>query len=634
MPPAGEAGGAAPQQTMGTGAPPIRRAGIASPAPAGDPRDKSHGPLPYQPPTPATARKAEKPAARRRGRLLKALWTKAWAHVFLLLGMGIFLFPFLWMLSTSLKTDEELVETTVLPALPTFQPTSPYVRDVEEPEKPPDVPPGRWHEMLPTLLGMAKTSVAEAQNEPPYAASAGNVDLEKHREAAAQVLVNTLVAKLNNALWTGPEPALVEAVKALLTPAEAQGALDQALARLELQAVQLRTLSAHIYNAGKDFHGTWSVESGPGTLIDARGSTIVRQLRYHFDSPTAAPIVLMYAFPVPRKGDGQPIEPADLHKLSVTLRADDSWHHIDATLDWGDSRWTSRRTTYIAQFRPMRVIFQPPTFDDTTDRAKVWVPLAKTGPRPEAKTLHAASTARLRLVISPSGTAQAIYGKAKRNYERAFLSVPFWRYVGNSVILVALTTGGAVFSASFVAYAFARLHWPGRSVAFVLLLSTLMLPAQVTMIPSFMIWRALGWYNTLNPLWVPSWFGGAFFIFLMVQHMKTIPKELEEAARLDGLHAVQIWWYIILPQVKPALAAIAIMTFLGAWNEFMGPLLYLRDQRKFPLSLGLFGMRLDQGGDWTMLMAGNVLMTVPVIVLFFLFQRYFIQGMTLSGMKG
>jgi multiple sugar transport system permease protein len=122
----------------------------------------------------------------------------------------------------------------------------------------------------------------------------------------------------------------------------------------------------------------------------------------------------------------------------------------------------------------------------------------------------------------------------------------------------------------------------------------------------------------------------------MVQHMKTIPRELEEAARIDGLNAVQTWWYVIVPLVKPAAAAIAIMAAMGAWNEFMGPLIYLRDQAKFPLSLGLWGMRTDftTGVDWTLLMAGNVLMTLPVVLLFFFFQRYFIQGMTMSGMKG
>jgi multiple sugar transport system permease protein len=163
----------------------------------------------------------------------------------------------------------------------------------------------------------------------------------------------------------------------------------------------------------------------------------------------------------------------------------------------------------------------------------------------------------------------------------------------------------------------------------------MMIPNQVTMIPSFVIWRSLGWFNTLNPLWVPAWFGSAFFIFLMTQNMKTIPKELEEAARIDGLNAVQTWWYIILPLVKPTLAAIAIMVFMGAWNDFMGPLVMLRDQSRFPLSLGLFGLNVDaQTADFSLIMAGNMLMTIPVIVIFFLFQRYFIEGVTVSGMKG
>jgi ABC-type glycerol-3-phosphate transport system permease component len=240
----------------------------------------------------------------------------------------------------------------------------------------------------------------------------------------------------------------------------------------------------------------------------------------------------------------------------------------------------------------------------------------------------------LRVTITPSSTPRAIWGKLLRNYQRAFYSIPFWRYVTNSMILVVLTTIGAIFSSAFVAYAFARLHWPGRSIALVILLSTIMLPPQVTMIPSFMVWRFLGWYNTLNPMWVPAFFGGAFFIFLMIQHMKTIPRELEESARIDGLNSVQTWYYIIVPQCRPVLAAIAIMAFQWSWNEFLGPLIYLRDQSRFPLSLGLFNMRLENFGDWPMIMAGNVLMTLPVIVIFFICQRYFIQGLTMSGMKG
>jgi ABC-type glycerol-3-phosphate transport system permease component len=222
----------------------------------------------------------------------------------------------------------------------------------------------------------------------------------------------------------------------------------------------------------------------------------------------------------------------------------------------------------------------------------------------------------------------------QRNYQRAFRSVPFWTYLGNSVLLVVLQMAGALLSSAFVAYAFARLNWPGRSIAFGILLATMMLPGQVTLIPQFVVWRSLGWFNTLNPLWVPAWFGSAFFIFLMTQNMKTIPRELEEAARIDGLNAIQTWWYIILPLVKPTLAAIAIMVFMGAWNDFLGPLIMLRDQSRFPLSLGLFGLHIDQINDSSLIMAGNMLMTLPVILIFFLFQRYFIEGVTVSGMKG
>jgi multiple sugar transport system permease protein len=293
------------------------------------------------------------------------------------------------------------------------------------------------------------------------------------------------------------------------------------------------------------------------------------------------------------------------------------------------ARWATTRTTYLAQHRPISLIFQPPTFDDTTLQPRAWIPMRRDG-----RIDTTGRRAVLRIILSPSSTPRAVFGKVIRNFQRAFDFGPFWLYVRNSLLLVVLTTIGTLFSSAFVAYAFARLHWPGRGVAMVLLLSTMMLPAQVTMVPSFVIWKTLGWYNTLNPMWVPAFFGGAFFIFLMVQQMKTLPRELEESSRIDGLNAVQTWYYIILPQVKPTAAAIAIMTFMWSWNEFMGPLIYLRDQSKFPLSLGLFVMRLENFGDWTMIMAANTLMTLPVIIIFFLCQRYFIQGISMSGMKG
>jgi ABC-type glycerol-3-phosphate transport system permease component len=483
--------------------------------------------------------------------------------------------------------------------------------------------------------------------------------------AATSVVVNRLVNRLNANLWQGDDAALLAAYRDMLTPQVIADALRDRLARFELRGVLLRTLDGHLSNLCPESEvlDRFVVESGDASIEPGPGGAPV--LRYHFDTASAQPVVIRFDF-------DSPAPPEQLHKLIFSYKGDNSWHRLDATLAIGDVTWRSARPSYVAQNRPGSAIFQPPSFDDETFRARIWVPLERisasapspgtpgegrgegsssfdnrqsaTGnhqnplptPLPEyrEREQERAYPSSLRLTLSPSSTPRAIFGKVQWNYARAFRYVPFWRYVGNSLLLVGLTTVATLFSSTFVAYAFARLRWPGRGVAFVILLCTIMLPAQVTMIPSFVVWQKLGWYNTLNPMWVPALFGGAFFVFLMVQHMKTIPRELEEAARIDGLNAVQTWWYVIVPLVKPAAAAIAIMTVMGAWNEFLGPLIYLRDQAKFPLSLGLFAVRIDESQDWTLLMAGNVLMTLPMVLMFVLFQRYFIQGMTMSGMKG
>ena len=347
-------------------------------------------------------------------------------------------------------------------------------------------------------------------------------------------------------------------------------------------------------------------------------STESRRVEYDF-AKRYEPIIVTYAFDAP-------IKSSELHKLAIAIKPDDSWHGIDASLELDGKRFTSSFTSYLAQTREMTLVFQPPGPDDQSLKAHTWVPM-------RVADVAFGKPAKLIITITPSNTPRAIYAKATRNYSKVFSSIPFWRYVGNSTLLVALNVAGMVFSSAFVGYAFARMNWPGRGIAMVVLLSTMMIPPQVTIAPTFMIIRALGWYNTFNPLWVPAWLGSAFFIFLMVQHLKTLPKELEEAARIDGLNYVQTWYYIMLPQIKPAAAAIAILTFMASWNDFMGPLIYLRDQAMYPLSLGLYDLQLNSGNDQSIIMAGNVLMTLPVLVIFFVFQRYFVSGIAMSGMK-
>jgi len=588
-----------------------------SPGTPGEGRGKGRRPLSSSP-------------SKSRSRFAVYFIKRGWIHALLLLFVWLFLFPFLWMVSTSIKTDDEMTSGSLIPQIPTFRAVSPYVREIDPPTKPLDCPSDVWKNELPKLRDLASQSLASYQKSHPASPTLGPFDAADHNTSATTALLDFTIGRLNKSLWTGPEPALLNAFKQELTDEVLSKSLDRSLARLEFLGFQIRTLDVHIYNltSGKDFAKDWKIESGPAKFIPQNDSSI---LTYNFPNSFSAPIVIKHDFDLPPG-----VTPKDIHKIMLPLICDDSWHRIDVAYDTPDAHYQAERPFYIAQHRPATLLLQPPTFDDQSLRPKTWLSLIPISSNNKQLTTNNKQLT-LTLTLSPSSTPRSIWGKIRRNYDRAFYLVPFWTYISNSVILVALCTLGSLFSASFVAYAFARLNWPGRSTAFLILLCTMMLPSQVTMIPSFLIWRSLHWYNTLNPLWVPTFFGGAFFIFLMTQHMKTIPKELEEAARLDGLSAIQSWWYIILPNVKPTLAAIAILSFMGAWNDFMGPLIFLRDQSKFPLALGLYGLKIDfalTSPDWTLVMAGNMLMTLPVIVVFFLFQRYFVQGMTLTGMKG
>jgi multiple sugar transport system permease protein len=221
-----------------------------------------------------------------------------------------------------------------------------------------------------------------------------------------------------------------------------------------------------------------------------------------------------------------------------------------------------------------------------------------------------------------------------RNFIEAIEYFPFWLYLRNSVIVTVLAVVGQVLSASIVAYGFARLRWPGREVMFFLVLATLMIPAQVTMIPQFVIFTWLGWVDTLLPLVVPSFFGGgAFNVFLFRQYYRTIPREYNDAARIDGASEWRIYWQIILPQSKPVLATAAIFAFLWTWNDFMGPVIYLHSPQNFTLPIGLRAFQQQTGTEWDLLMAASLIVMLPVITLFFLLQRYFVQGMAMSGLN-
>ncbi len=220
------------------------------------------------------------------------------------------------------------------------------------------------------------------------------------------------------------------------------------------------------------------------------------------------------------------------------------------------------------------------------------------------------------------------------NFPRAIEFFPFWLFLKNTMIIAVFGVVGIVISSSLVAYSLARIRWPGRDVLFAITVATMMLPYQVTIIPLFIVFKQLGWINTYLPLIVPAWFGGAFYIFLLRQFFMTIPQELSDAARIDGASEFRSYFQIILPLAKPALATVVLFEFLARWRDFLGPLIYLQDPKKYTISLGLSYFRLEHGTEWQLLMAASLILTAPIIILFFFTQRTFIQGITLTGIKG
>jgi ABC-type glycerol-3-phosphate transport system permease component len=221
------------------------------------------------------------------------------------------------------------------------------------------------------------------------------------------------------------------------------------------------------------------------------------------------------------------------------------------------------------------------------------------------------------------------------NYPRALSRLPFARFILNTLVFCLANVVGGVFTASLVGFGFARLHWRGRDFWFIVVLATMMLPGQVLLIPHFLIYKSLGWVNSYKPLIVPAWLGGgAFAIFLFRQFFKGIPVELEEAARLDGASSFQIYWRIMLPLARPAVITIAVISFMGHWQEFMGPLIYLSDFETYPISLGLRMYQTLEGSWANYLMAASLVATAPLIVLFFAAQRYLVRGLLIGGTKG
>ena len=220
------------------------------------------------------------------------------------------------------------------------------------------------------------------------------------------------------------------------------------------------------------------------------------------------------------------------------------------------------------------------------------------------------------------------------NYPKALTTIPFVRYFFNTLYILVPTVIGTLITASLAAFGFSRLQWPGRDWVFGVLLSALMLPYAVTLIPTFLLWARIGLINTYWPLVLPDWFGGSiFYVFLLRQFFLTLPRELDEAAIIDGANPLQVLRHVVVPLSRPALITVGIFSALFEWNDFLGPLIYLNDSRQFTLALGLAEFTGLYTSQWHLLMAASTVVIAPVLVLFLFAQRYFIEGITLTGIK-
>ncbi len=219
------------------------------------------------------------------------------------------------------------------------------------------------------------------------------------------------------------------------------------------------------------------------------------------------------------------------------------------------------------------------------------------------------------------------------NYAKAVTTIPFFRYLGNTTYITLVSIVGKVFSITLVAFAFSRMRWWGRNFVFILMLSTMMLPPHITLIPQFILFKYLGWIDTFWPLIVPTFFGGPWLTFLVRQYMMSIPRELDDAARIDGCSNFGVYWRIIMPLSKPAVLIVVIFVFNGTWNEFLLPLIYLHSSDNFTLALGLRMFQGESSTSWNLLMAASILTMLPVIILFFSAQKYFMQGIVFTGVK-
>ena len=557
----------------------------------------------------------------------RPIWQSSVLHLVLIAGSIVFALPYLWLVGTSWKLDKEVMsdEITLMPQRPVPRPQSPYIDDRQFPplERPDTVGRHRWTGWMQRTVQEQLGEAIDEWHDPRTA--------ELDRDVLRQELVEGVFHRLRNLLpteaWQADEATFAAHLRAGVTDELIAEAFAQSYRCFALGKVMVKDLKYNIYDLTGDTRiaELWTLTDGNARLEQrVENHRPVGVVHYDFDQTPQLEVATQLALP---------FDFAEFKRLEISFRRDQTWHELRVLVEAQGRLLRSRDPKYLGEDTWWDITLQEPSADDDRLIPKHYILLEEADRGPQYD--HGPRSIRVRVQLARSGVPEALWAKGTENYRKAFEEVPFWAYLKTSLFLVIANVMGTLLSCSLVAYALARLSWPGRNLAFVLVLATLMIPPQVTMIPSFVIYKYLGWYNTLAPLWVPNCLAvNAFAVFLLRQSMKGIPRDLEYAARIDGCGFWGTYWHVALPLMRPTLAAIAIFTFMFVWNDFMGPLIYVNDQRLYPLALGLFSFLAGRENQFTLIMAGSMIMTLPVIITFFFAQRHFIQGVTLTGMKG
>jgi multiple sugar transport system permease protein len=542
----------------------------------------------------------------------KSFFRRVLYHLLLIASSVFFALPFLWMISTSFKADDEIIHDPMvwIPELPERVTYSPYLDLESHPPtwiRPTLLDETQWGEIKPKLVAALGEAAKARFSSADWPQSKFPMEPSLFVRALPDIvdfLWEAIHPRISPSIWRArdPIPRVVERV----TLADVQRAWKRFHRSLEIGEIHLRNASS----------------------LDIGMATAPINPRISYDIKAVSPIPLVerrIAFASPEE---------TLDQIMVRVKGDASYHRFQAELDWEGRVFKTLEPLFLSSGTYQDVFWKFSEQKKFDIEHLTWV--ARKDRTGEAKK----GEAILRFFLEPTPYTQVLWERLTESYREVFFWVPYATYMWVTLKLTLLNIVGQLFACSLVAFAFAKLKFPGRDLLFILLLATMMLPPQVTMVPQFVLFSKMGTYNTLFPLYILSFAGAPFFIFLMRQFYRTLPEDLTEAAKIDGCNFFQIYWRIMLPLVKPALAAIAIFQFQATWNEFLQPLIYIADTDKTPISVGLFLFRQSHGGltsgggMWAELMAASSLMTLPVIFLFFFTQRYFIQGVTLTGLKG